>query len=171
MPPKGLFQCNPVKAIHDNYFTRKSAWEDIKEFIPNDKIIWEGFYDAKSKSASHLTDLGFNVISGDFDFFTEDKGDICVSNPSFSLKKETFTRLKELNKPFILLVPSTCLHTKYFTELFKDEKIQLIIPATKRHFDKLGNDGEFVKMKDNCSFYTLYVCWQMNLEKDVIFIK
>ena len=167
---KGLFQCNPVKAIHDNYFTRKSAWEDIKQYIPSDKLIWEAFYDEKSNSANHLKDLGFNVISGNFDFFDENKGDVVVSNPPFSLKKEVFTRLKQFNKPFILLVPSTCLHTKYFTELFKNERIQLIIPATKRHFDKLGGDGEFVKMKDNCSFYTLYVCWKMDLERDVIFI-
>ena len=26
---KSMFQCNPKKEIHDDYFTRKSAWEDM----------------------------------------------------------------------------------------------------------------------------------------------
>ncbi len=34
---------------HDDYMTPKSAWEYIKEFIPNDKLFWEAFYgDGKS---------------------------------------------------------------------------------------------------------------------------
>ena len=28
---------------HDDYMTPKSAWEDIKKYIPTDKIIWEAF--------------------------------------------------------------------------------------------------------------------------------
>ena len=169
MPVKGLFKCNPVKSTHDDYFTRISAWKDIECYIPRGKVIWEAFYHPQSNSADHLRSLGFNVVYTDGDFFNENKGDIVVTNPAFSLKKETFTRLKELQKPFILLVPTTCLHTKYFLELFKDETIQLIIPSTKRNFDKCVN-GEMVKMKDNCSFYTCYVCWKIDLPRDVIFI-
>ena len=164
------FKSNPIKSLHDNYFTRKSAWEDIQSYIPKDKLIWEAFYNSQSNSPNHLKDLGFNVISGDYDFFQENKGDIIVSNCPYSLKKEVFTRLKEIEKPFILLVPSTCLHTKYFYNLFKDSTIQLIIPYKKRNFDKLGDDGKFVDTKGNCSFYTLYVCYKIGLEKDVIFI-
>jgi len=114
--------------------------------------------------------MGVNVISSDVDFFTENKGDVVISNTCFSLKKKVFHRLKLLEKPFILLVPSTCIQTKYVTDLFNDDRIQLIIPYKKRQFDKLGTDGKFVDMKDGCSFYTLYVCYKMKLEKDVIFI-
>ena len=28
---------------HDNYMTPKHAWENIKEYIPKDKVIWEAF--------------------------------------------------------------------------------------------------------------------------------
>ena len=119
---KGLFQCNPVKAVHDDYFTRKSSWEDIKEFIPKDKVIWEPFYDVNSQSASHLKDMGFDVIWKDQDFFDSNEGDICVSNCPFSLKKEVLNRLKLLNKPFILIMPSTCLQTKKYKLSFHDSR-------------------------------------------------
>ena len=56
----------------DNYMTPKSAWEQIKHLIPNNKVIWEPFY-GDGKSGEYLKELGFNVIhedivSGDFYF-------------------------------------------------------------------------------------------------------
>ena len=88
---KGAFNCNPSRNNHDNYFTRKKAWEDIESFIPRDKVIWEAFFHPLSNSGNHLTDMGFNVVSSDVDFFTEDKGDIVISNPAFPLKKEVYS--------------------------------------------------------------------------------
>jgi len=128
--------------------------------------------DGNSPSADHLTDLGFNVEWSKEDFFLQAKreGTTVVSNSPFSFLKKVFQHLKQIDQPFILLCPSTCIHTKYFYELFKDEKIQLIIPSTKRHFDKYV-DGKRVEQKDNCSFYTLYICWQIGLEHDVNFIR
>jgi hypothetical protein len=170
---KGLFASSPVKTTHDEYYTRKSAWEDIQEFIPRDQKIWEAFMlDGNSPSADHFTDLGFNVEWSKEDFFLQAKreGTTVVSNCPFSLKKEVFHHLKTINQPFILLAPSSCLHTKYFLETFKDEKIQLIIPSTKRHFDKYV-DGKRIEQNDNCSFYTLYISWQIDLDQDVNFIK
>jgi len=29
---------------HDDYMTPKYAWENIKHFIPKDKVIWEAFW-------------------------------------------------------------------------------------------------------------------------------
>ena len=29
---------------YDDYMTPRSAWENIKEFIPSDKVIYEPFY-------------------------------------------------------------------------------------------------------------------------------
>ena len=71
---------------HDDYMTPKSAWENIKQYIPNDKIIWEAFY-GDGKSGTYLEELGFDVIHDPIDFFEENKGDIIISNPTFSLKK------------------------------------------------------------------------------------
>ena len=46
---------------------------------------------------------------------------------------------------------------------FHDENIQLIIPYKKRQFYCVNKELK----KDGCSFYTLYVCWRINMEKDV----
>ena len=91
---------------HDDYETPKSAWENIKNYIPKDKVIWEGFY-CTGTSGTYLQELGYNVIHENIDFFKHDKGDLLVSNPPFSLSKEVMTRCKEINKPFILIMPSS----------------------------------------------------------------
>ena len=71
---------------HDDYMTPKYAWEDIKEYIPKKKI-WEAFY-GNGKSGDYLTELGFDVIHEEIDFFENDLGEIIVSNPPFSKSKE-----------------------------------------------------------------------------------
>ena len=81
--------------------------------------------------------MGLNVIHEEIDFFENDKGDIIVSNPPFSKKKEVFTRLKELNKPFIMICPSSMLNTQYIRKLFSktEDKLQIIIPKKRiRHY-------------------------------------
>ena len=170
---KTMFQCNPVKSTHDEYYTRKSHWEDIIEFIDSDKIIWEAFMlNSVSKSPIYLQELGRDVEwNTTEDIFTQKKRDdsIIVSNLPFSIKREIFQHLKEVDQPFIILAPSTCLHTKYFNEIFSKEKIQLIIPSTKRNFDKYV-DGVKVDGPSNCSFYTLYICYKAGLDYDVNFI-
>jgi hypothetical protein len=92
---------------HDDYMTPKYAWENIKDYIPKDKVIWEAFY-GDGKSGEYLRELGFNVIHNDNDFFESNEGDIIVSNPPFSDKNKTINRLKELDKPFIMIITSTC---------------------------------------------------------------
>ena len=70
---------------HDDYMTPEYVWEWINEFIPNNKVIWEAFY-GDGESGAILTNLGFNVIHEEIDFFTHNEGDVSVSNPPFSKK-------------------------------------------------------------------------------------
>ena len=60
---------------HDNYMTPKHAWENIKEYIPKYKLIWEAFA-GNGNSSQFLTELGFNVICKEEDFFDCNYGDI-----------------------------------------------------------------------------------------------
>ena len=170
---KTMFHCNPVKTSHDDWFTRKSAWSDISQFIPRDKVIWEAcMLDSTSFSPIYLQEMGFDVEwNVNEDIFTQQKREdsTIVTNLPFTLKKEIFQHLKEIDQSFIILAPSTCLHTKYFFEIFKNENIQLIIPSTKRNFDKYV-DGVKVDGPSNCSFYTLYICYKAGLDNDVNFI-
>ena len=148
---------------HDDYFTPKYAWENIIDYIPKDKIIWEAFY-GDGKSGTHLSQLGFNVIHEPIDFFENDKGDIIVSNPPFSLCKTIMKRLLVLDKPFILILPSSKINTQYFRE-WKDKNLQIIIPRKRIQFIKNGNE-----LKNCCNFDCFYYCYKMNLPNDIIWL-
>jgi hypothetical protein len=157
---------------HDSYMTPKYAWENIKEYIPKDKQIWDPFY-GDGNSGKYLKELGFNIIHEDIDFFENDKGECIVSNIPFSKSKEVLTRLKKLNKPFILIMPSSKIITQYFRKLFCDteDQIQIIIPRKRIQFVKLV-DGEIPKnYKSCCNFDCFYYCWKMNLSRDIIWLK
>jgi len=157
---------------HDDYMTPKSAWEAIDEYLPKDKVIWESFY-GDGRSGKYLTELGCNVIHKDIDFFQNDCGDIIVSNPPFTIKKEVFTRLKQLNKPFIIICPSSMINTQYIRNLFSDSvhPIQIIIPRKRIQFVKLKEGKVPENYKSQCNFDCFYYCWKMNLQRDIIWLK
>lgn len=151
---------------HDDYMTPRTAWENIQHIIPRDKLIWEPFY-GDGKSGVILKELGFNVIHDQDNFFENNKGDIVVSNPPFSKSKEVLNRLVELDKPFILIQPSSKINTSYVRNLFNGhaDKLQIIIPRKRIQFIKNGND-----LQNKCNFDCFYYCWKMNLERDIIWL-
>tara|TARA_R110001632_G_scaffold166629_1_gene285057 strand:- start:2035 stop:2541 length:507 start_codon:yes stop_codon:yes gene_type:complete len=156
----------------DDYMTPKSAWENIQQYIPKDKIIWEAFM-GDGKSGEYLTELGCNVIHNDNDFFESNEGDVVVSNPPFSKSKEVMNRLKILDKPFIIIMPCSKICTSYFRENFKntDSKLQIIIPRKRIHFLK-HKDGKLVEgWKNACNFDCFYYCYKMNLPRDIIWLE
>ena len=155
------------------YFTPKSAWENIVDYLPKDKIIYEPFNDVNNPnsllSSQYLRELGCNVISKPYnpetnenDFFTSDYGDCVISNPPFTLKRKVVNRLYELDKPFILIMPTSTITPQYFNK-FKNH-LQIIVPKKRINFNYYKND------KKSCSFDTFYYCWKMNLQKDLIFL-
>jgi hypothetical protein len=157
---------------HDDYMTPKTAWAWIEEFIPKDKLIWEAFY-GDGKSGNYLKELGYNVFHEQIDFFENDKGDMVVSNPPFSKIPDVLKRLKELNKPFILIMPSSKINTQYFRKLFSntDDPIQIIIPLKRIHFEKQINGITPDDWKQACNFDCFYYCWKIGLERDIIWLK
>ena len=155
--------------IHDDYMTPFSAWEAIKDYIPKDKVVWESFY-GDGTSKEHLLKLGCKeVIHEPWDFFLEDHGEVIITNPPFSMCKMIMPRLSELDKPFILLMPSSKINTNYFIENFKNKNIQIIIPRKRIHFIKLKN-GEVKKQKNGCNFDCFYYCYKMNLPRDIVWL-
>ena len=157
---------------HDDYMTPKYAWENIKQYIPADKVIWEAFY-GDGKSGTFLQELGFEVIHEPIDFFEEDRGDIIVSNPPFSKSNEVLTRLKELGKPFIVIFPSSKINTQYTRNLFMDtpDPLQIIIPRKRIHFEKKVDGETPAGWKNACYFDCFYYCWKMNLPRDIVWLK
>ena len=154
---------------HDDYSTPKSAWEAIKHIIPKDKIIWEAFY-CDGKSGNFLRELGFNVIHEPVDFFISDLGEVIVSNPPFSLSKEVIKRLKELDKPFILIMPSSKINTSYFRDNFMNKGLQIIIPRKRIHFEKLVEGKKPDNWRSACNFDCFYYCYKIGLERDITWL-
>jgi hypothetical protein len=154
---------------HDDYMTPKYAWENIKDYIPKDKVIWEAFY-GDGKSGNYLTELGFNVIHNPVDFFENNLGEIIVSNPPFSKTKEIMKRLLVLDKPFILILPSSKINTSYFRE-WKDKELQIIIPRKRIHFEKLIEGKTPENWRNACNFDCFYYCYKMNLKSNIIWLE
>ncbi len=150
--------------------TPKHAWEDIKDYIPKKKI-WEAFY-GDGNSGNYLTELGFDVIHEQRDFFTEppDEWDMIVSNPPFSKSKEVMNKLLDYDKPFILIMPSSKINTSYFRE-WKDKGLQIIIPRKRIHFIKLVDGKVPDKWKNACNFDCFYYCYKIDLLKDIVWLE
>jgi len=155
--------------IYDDYMTPKYAWENIKHLIPKNKVIWEAFY-GDGKSGKYLEELGFNTIHEPIDFFENNKGDIIVSNPPFSKSKEIITRLKQLDKPFIIIMTSSKINTSYMRENFMNKGLQIIIPRKRIQFTKLVNGKKPENFKNACNFDCFYYCYKIGLEKDIIWL-
>jgi hypothetical protein len=89
-----------------------------------------------------------------------------VSNPPFSKAKEVLKRLKELNKPFIMILPSSKINTQYVRENYKNQGLQIIIPRKRIQFVKNGNE-----LQNKCNFDCFYYCHKMNLPRDIIWLE
>lgn len=155
---------------HDDYMTPKYAWENIKHLIPKNKVIWEAFY-GDGKSGSYLRELGFEVIHEPVDFFENNLGEVIVSNPPFSKSKEVMKRLKELDKPFIIILPSSKINTSYFREYFMNSGLQLIIPRKRIHFEKQIQGKTPENWKNACNFDCFYYCYKIGLENDIVWLE
>ena len=164
-------------AKHDTYITPDYAWKNIKNYIPKDAVIWESFYATGGESGRILTEMGYDVIHKpypEYDFFKYEPKHYThiISNPPFSQSKQVLKRLKELNKPFIMLMPSSKINTGYFRDLFKnsEEPIQIIIPRKRIHFKKLVNGEPVKNWKNACCFDCFYYCYKMNLPRDIVWL-
>jgi len=152
--------------------TPKHAWENIAHLIPKDKIMWEAFY-GDGTSGTHLRDLGFNTIHEPIDFFDDDtvpEYDILISNPPFSQSKNIMNRLHELDKPFIIIMPSSKINTSYFRQ-WRDRNIQIVIPRKRIHFTKLVDGIVPIGWKNSCNFDCFYFCYKIGLDKDITWLE
>ncbi len=148
----------------DNYITNKEDWLRIKKYIPEDKIIWSPFY-CDGKQKEYFKEMGFDIIHEDDDFFSyTPEYDIVIDNPPFSKLRDVLDKLQKLDKPFILIMPSSKFNAVWFQKYF-GKYLQVIIPLKKIQFTNLNPNISF-----NFNWGTYYYCYKMGLEKDLIFI-
>lgn len=150
----------------DNYTTDKEVWKKLEKFIPLDKKIYCPFY-CDGKQKEYFKELfNIDIIHEDVDFFNNNfEYDLIIDNIPFSKKKEILTKLREIDKPFILIIPTCLLCLKWFQKLYSNQ-IQVIIPNKRLTFKHLTNP----KKGYTPPFGSFIYCYKMNLEKDLIFI-
>lgn len=149
--------------IDDEYYTPDYAWQMIEDYLPKNKVIWEAF-NGDGTSTNHLREMGCNVVSDpDANFFENNLGEIVVSNPPFSIKKEVLERLYILNKPFILIMPSHSLYNEYMRPFLSD--MTLIAPRKRIAF--ISSNGELTK---RCPFFSTFFCWKMGFKEQIIYL-
>tara|TARA_R110000737_G_scaffold128854_1_gene161289 strand:- start:754 stop:1260 length:507 start_codon:yes stop_codon:yes gene_type:complete len=165
-----LFNKSQGKTKDDEFYTFGKDWKKIEQYIPKNKIVWEPFSNGAFEGVDYLKSITKELISNTGDFFDNEwpcGAEIVITNPPFSIKKQVLQRLKELDKPFIMILPTLTLQTKYLKNIYGDD-IQVIMPTSKIFFYKWIN-GEKVHY-DKLSYYCCYICYKMNLPKDFILL-
>tara|TARA_R110000803_G_scaffold52918_2_gene108756 strand:- start:197 stop:673 length:477 start_codon:yes stop_codon:yes gene_type:complete len=150
----------------DNYSTNEEGWKNIKHLIPKDKIIWSPFY-SNGTQKEIFKKMGVNILHEDKDFFEYTPTyDLLIDNPPFSKIKAICLKLKELEKPFIIICVATLLHSTWFRELFKDH-LQLVFTKKRPTFTHLTNG----KKNYTPPLGTIYFCYKMHLRSDLIYLE
>jgi len=173
------FKDNSKYDIHDDYYTTEDTWRMIEHIIPKNKIIWEAcmLNSDKSKSPEILEKItGNNVIyNTKLDILeTKLECDMIVTNIPFEnkIKKKVLSRLVELDLPFIIIMNSCNMFTKYIRQIFGEniKHLQIITPSGKIYYEKLLQNGD-LEIKKNTSFYSVFVVYKLNLTNDKLWLK
>jgi len=157
------------KSNVDDYNTPKYVWKMLLDYLDLDKntTIYEPFF-SNGVSKTYLQQLGFNnVIHENEDFFENYVRygyDIILSNPPYTIKRNILKILYKIDKPFVLIMPTSIINKLYIKSIFGEniDKIQYIIPHKRIQFERL--DG--YNQKRTC-FDTLFFCYKMQLKRDI----
>lgn len=95
---------------NDEYKTPQYAVTPIIKYLVPNSTIWCPFDKQDSKYVVTFREHGFNVVFGHIetgqDFLKAEVPDCdyIISNPPYSIRTEVFQRLKEIGKPFAMLI-------------------------------------------------------------------
>jgi hypothetical protein len=118
----------------DHWNTPKTAVDAVVHLIPKGSVVYEPFTNDTSKSHVYLQEHGFKTVSHIGDFYNDPPDfDIILTNPAFSDIQRALSRLFELGKPFILIVPLSLIVRNYFRQ-YRD-RVSILIPAKRIQFE------------------------------------
>jgi hypothetical protein len=130
--------------------------------------VWECTAVKESKIVKVLRENGYTVIpthiKDGFDFlkFEPADYDIIISNPPYSIKDKFLNRAFNIGKPFMFLLPITTLEGVERNEMFRRNRIQLLIPDKRFSFSPKKKSGSW--------FQTSWFTYGLGLEKDLNFV-
>ncbi|GAB5359546.1 hypothetical protein AAMO2058_000553200 [Amorphochlora amoebiformis] len=164
-----------MSVINDEWQTTKRSWDDIAHFFSGykTKTIWMPFY-YDGLCAKHVRSLGFKkVIHKKQDFFQKAADttfmksiDLIWDNPPYTgaqLKERVLRTLVKSGIPFVMLLPSSILHSKLLQDIAELSKVQVIIPR-RVYVCKTGKTPVPFK-------YLVWLCYRTRLPKDLVFVE
>lgn len=163
---------------YNDYYTTQETWEMIAHLIPKDKVIWEAcmLNSDQSRSPEILRQITGNkvVYNTKMDMLERRmKCDMIITNIPFetNLKKQILARLVKINKPFIIIMNSCNMFSKYMREIFgkKIKFLQIITPTGHLQYEKLLENGE-LENKGGCAFYSVFVAYKMKLKGEQLWV-
>ena len=156
---KGYLTAKSTKES-DEYYTPAYAVEPLLKYLPKERTIWCPFDKEKSQFVKVLSAAGYKIIHSHIDegkdFFSyepEESYDYIISNPPFSCKDEVLKRLRELNKPYAMLLPLPTLQGQKRFPYIKDCEA-LIFDKRVQYF----KDIEQTEVSKSASFGSIYIC-------------
>jgi len=164
----------------DEWQTCKESWANIAPLLGHfkKKRVWMPFY-YDGVCASHLRQVGFkNVYHKKRDFFAlaKDKAflsqiDVVIDNPPYTgeqMKTDVLKTLKEIDKPFVMLLPLTVLHSKLLRDVLDTKHVQAIIP---RRVMVRKSEAESEANAEDIPFkYLVWLCYRMNIKGGLQFV-
>ena len=145
--PTGRF----LDPINDHYETPLWAWTELFHAVPSlrRRILWDPFF-CKGTTSAHWESLRVpRFVHSKGDFFHQIKTtnyDVVVTNPPFSTKQLVLDVLMSCGKPFVVLMRTNVLFTKWFRMLVPVFK--LVLPSRQVDFKGLGDQ----KLSFDCVF-------------------
>ena len=147
---------------NDNYNTPKTAVDAVVHLIPKGSTVYEPFTNTSSKSHIYLQEYNLKTVSHIGDFYSDPPNfDIILTNPPFSDIQRCLSRLFELGKPFILIVPLSLIVRQYFKQ-YRD-RVSILIPAKRIQFESSTS-------KNRSPFDCCYVT-SLKLNSKLIFLE
>ncbi len=163
---------------YNDYYTTEDTWRMIEHIIPKNKVIWEAcmLNSDKNKSPEILKKITSNIVvyNTKLDMLERRlKCDMIITNIPFetNIKKLILARLVQINKPFIIIMNSCNVFSKYMREIFgkKIKHLQIITPTGHIQYEKLLENGE-VELKKGTSFYSCFVAYKMKLKGEQLWV-
>lgn len=177
-----------MSPINDEWQTCKSSWECLIPYLETSELVlgkplrecrvWMPFF-YDGKCAEHLKQLGFiNVYHEDEDFFVKVKDkrftdtiDFIWDNPPYTgpeIKEKILKSMEALGKPFVLLFPSSVIHTQFIRDIPAiSANVQCLVP--RKVMVQKSNSSE---TESSVPFKgLLWLCWKMGLQKDIYLIE
>ena len=161
-PPKSKLGSNDFQTPHGTF-------DNVFKYIPKEYKIWEPAC-GKGNLVQDFTNRGYDIIGtdiqGGYDYFQyePENFDMIVTNPPFSIKDKWIERTYSFNKPFILLLPLTCLEGQKRQTLYREKGVNVMLFPNRINYETPTGIGS------GAWFPSCLISWGLDIPEKLLFI-